>query len=143
MVLSSYRTSTSSICFRTSIARGELRGHLNPLYLNPVCPWNRHLEEDDLGWIVTTVLTNRIPERVVHAKGSGAHGTWECTDGLEDICCADMFRKGVKCPITVRFSTVGGESGSHDLARWVAFSPSCHKHIQRRGYGMGGTLTRQ
>jgi len=59
----------------------------------------------------------RIPERVVHAKGSGAHGIWECTDDLSDLCCADMFRKGVKCPITIRFSTVGGESGSPDLHR--------------------------
>lgn len=59
----------------------------------------------------------RIPERVVHAKGSGAHGQWECTDGLEDLCCADMFKKGVKCPVTVRFSTVGRESGSSDVAR--------------------------
>ncbi|OCF32087.1 catalase [Kwoniella heveanensis BCC8398] len=59
----------------------------------------------------------RIPERVVHAKGSGAHGIWECTDGLEDLCVADMFKKGTKCPLTVRFSTVGGESGSADLAR--------------------------
>ena len=49
----------------------------------------------------------RIPERVVHAKGSGAHGIWECTDGLEDLCCADMFRKGVECPLTERLTTVG------------------------------------
>ncbi len=59
----------------------------------------------------------RIPERVVHAKGSGAHGVWECTDGLEDLCVADMFKKGVKCPLTTRFSTVGRETGSSDLAR--------------------------
>ncbi|KAL7424303.1 hypothetical protein Q5752_001893 [Cryptotrichosporon argae] len=59
----------------------------------------------------------RIPERVVHAKGSGAHGFFECTDGLEDLCVADLFKKGSKCPLTVRFSTVGGESGSNDLAR--------------------------
>ncbi|WRT67485.1 uncharacterized protein IL334_004457 [Kwoniella shivajii] len=59
----------------------------------------------------------RIPERVVHAKGSGAHGIWECTDGLEDLCMADMFKKGAECPLTIRFSTVGGESGSSDLAR--------------------------
>lgn len=62
-------------------------------------------------------LTSRIPERVVHAKGSGAHGYFECTDGLEDLSVAHLFKKGVKCPITIRFSTVGGESGSHDLAR--------------------------
>ena len=60
----------------------------------------------------------RIPERVVHAKGSGAHGFFECTDPCEDLCLADLFsEKGKKCPITIRFSTVGGESGSHDLAR--------------------------
>ena len=62
-------------------------------------------------------LTFRIPERVVHAKGSGAHGVWECTDGLEDLCMANMFKKGTKCGLTTRFSTVGRESGSSDLAR--------------------------
>ncbi|WWD16269.1 hypothetical protein CI109_100695 [Kwoniella shandongensis] len=59
----------------------------------------------------------RIPERVVHAKGSGAHGVWECTSSLEDLCMADMFKQGTKCPLTVRFSTVGRETGSSDLAR--------------------------
>lgn len=60
----------------------------------------------------------RIPERVVHAKGSAAHGFFECTDPIPDLTVADLFsEKGKKCPITVRFSTVGGESGSHDMAR--------------------------
>lgn len=59
----------------------------------------------------------RIPERVVHAKGAGAHGTYTTTDSLEDLCIADIFKQGKSCPITVRFSTVGGESGSHDCAR--------------------------
>ena len=60
----------------------------------------------------------RVPERVVHAKGSGAHGTFKCTNSLEDICMADIFaREGAECPVTVRFSTVGGESGSADAAR--------------------------
>ncbi|KAI0380315.1 catalase-like domain-containing protein [Hypomontagnella monticulosa] len=60
----------------------------------------------------------RIPERVVHAKGSGAHGFFECTNPIPELCSADMFSaKGKRCPITVRFSTVGGESGSHDCAR--------------------------
>jgi catalase len=60
----------------------------------------------------------RIPERVVHAKGSGAHGVFKCTKPLDDLCLADIFSKeGKECPITVRFSTVGGESGSHDCAR--------------------------
>lgn len=60
----------------------------------------------------------RIPERVVHAKGSGAHGVFKCTIPLDDICLADLFSKeGKECPVTVRFSTVGGESGSPDCAR--------------------------
>lgn len=60
----------------------------------------------------------RIPERVVHAKGSAAHGFFECTDPLTDLTIADIFsERGKRCPITVRFSTVGGESGSNDLAR--------------------------
>ncbi|KAF2197625.1 catalase-domain-containing protein [Delitschia confertaspora ATCC 74209] len=59
----------------------------------------------------------RIPERVVHAKGSGAHGYFKCTDNLGDLCFAEVFKQGKTCPITIRFSTVGGESGSHDCAR--------------------------
>lgn len=60
----------------------------------------------------------RIPERVVHAKGSGAHGFFECTNPIPELTMMDMFsEKGKKCPITTRFSTVGGESGSHDCAR--------------------------
>jgi len=60
----------------------------------------------------------RIPERVVHAKGGGAHGYFECTKSLEDVCMADVLGTvGKRCPVTVRFSTVGGESGSHDCAR--------------------------
>ncbi|KAF2663343.1 catalase-domain-containing protein [Microthyrium microscopicum] len=59
----------------------------------------------------------RIPERVVHAKGSGAHGFYRTTNTLEDLSIADMFKEGKECPITVRFSTVGGEKGSHDCAR--------------------------
>jgi catalase len=54
---------------------------------------------------------------VVHAKGAGAHGTYTTTESLEDLCMADIFKQGKSCPVTVRFSTVGGESGSHDCAR--------------------------
>ncbi|KAH7081311.1 peroxisomal catalase [Paraphoma chrysanthemicola] len=59
----------------------------------------------------------RIPERVVHAKGAGAHGYYKTTDPLDDLCMADIFQAGKTCPVSVRFSTVGGESGSHDCAR--------------------------
>ncbi|TFK65982.1 catalase [Pluteus cervinus] len=60
----------------------------------------------------------RIPERVVHAKGAGAHGYFEVTHDLSDITSQSLFRDvGKKVKATVRFSTVGGESGSADTAR--------------------------
>ena len=60
----------------------------------------------------------RIPEHVVHTKGSGAHDYFEYINPIPELTAADIFSaKGKKCPVTVRFSTVGGESGSHDLAR--------------------------
>jgi catalase len=62
----------------------------------------------------------RIPERVVHARGYGAHGFFEVTDPLADVTRADVFqRKGEKTPAFVRFSTVAGSKGSFDLARDV------------------------
>ncbi|KAJ7740953.1 catalase [Mycena maculata] len=60
----------------------------------------------------------RIPERVVHAKGAGAHGTLQITEDLTDITSNPFLcQKGRKAKVTVRFSTVGGESGSADTAR--------------------------
>jgi len=60
----------------------------------------------------------RIPERVVHAKGSGAYGVFEVTDDITDICGADFLNAiGKKTKIFTRFSTVGGELGSADTAR--------------------------
>ena len=62
----------------------------------------------------------RIPERVVHARGYGAHGFFELTDPLTDITRADLFqRAGEQTPVFVRFSTVAGSKGSFDLARDV------------------------
>ena len=62
----------------------------------------------------------RIPERVVHARGMGAHGYFETYESLADITCADLFqRPGEKTPAFVRFSTVAGNKGSADLARDV------------------------
>ena len=62
----------------------------------------------------------RIPERVVHARGMGAHGFFETYESLSDITRADLFqRKGEKTEIFIRFSTVAGNRGSADLARDV------------------------
>ena len=62
----------------------------------------------------------RIPERVVHARGFGVHGYFENYASLADITKADLFqRAGEKTPAFVRFSTVAGNKGSADLARDV------------------------
>ncbi len=62
----------------------------------------------------------RIPERVVHARGYGAHGFFENYESLSDITSADLFqRPGEKTPAFVRFSTVAGNKGSADMARDV------------------------
>jgi catalase len=57
----------------------------------------------------------RIPERVVHAKGSGAHGVFEVTEDITKRTKAKLFESvGKKTEVFVRFSTVGGEKGSGD-----------------------------
>ena len=62
----------------------------------------------------------RIPERVVHAHGSAAHGYFECLESLTDLTTADFLqRAGEKAPVFARFSTVAGNKGSPDLARDV------------------------
>jgi catalase len=62
----------------------------------------------------------RIPERVVHARGFGAHGFFETYECLSEVTSADIFqRPGEKTPVFVRFSTVAGNKGSSDLARDV------------------------
>jgi catalase len=61
----------------------------------------------------------RIPERVVHARGSGALGEFEATADLSAYTRADFLKKGKKTPVFVRFSTVAGFKGSTDLARDV------------------------
>ncbi|WBX84568.1 catalase [Sphingosinicella microcystinivorans] len=62
----------------------------------------------------------RIPERVVHARGYGAHGYFELTKSLSKVTRADIFQRvGERTPAFVRFSTVAGSKGSFDLARDV------------------------
>ncbi|ODA66437.1 Catalase HPII [Methyloligella halotolerans] len=62
----------------------------------------------------------RIPERVVHARGAGAHGVFTCYDDLSDLTCASLFGEaGKETPVFVRFSTVAGSRGSADTPRDV------------------------
>lgn len=60
----------------------------------------------------------RVPERVVHAKGAGAYGTLTITHDISQYTAAKLFSKvGNRCDAFVRFSTVAGEQGSSDTAR--------------------------
>ncbi len=62
----------------------------------------------------------RIPERIVHARGSGAHGVFKVTKAIPEFTKASLFQKaGNECPVFVRFSTVAGGAGSIDTPRDV------------------------
>lgn len=62
----------------------------------------------------------RIPERVVHARGSAAHGYFEAYENLAELTAAAPFQAaGKRTPVFARFSTVAGERGSSDTARDV------------------------
>lgn len=62
----------------------------------------------------------RIPERIVHARGSGAHGVFTCTKAIPELTRASLFQKaGDEVPVFVRFSTVAGGAGSVDTPRDV------------------------
>ena len=80
----------------------------------------------------------RIPERVVHARGSAAHGFFECYEPLTRLTRAAPFQSAGKItPVFVRFSTVAGERGSKDTARDVR--GLCREVLHGRGQlGPGG-----
>jgi catalase len=60
----------------------------------------------------------RVPERVVHAKGAGAHGYFEVTNDVKKYTKANFLSEvGKRTPLFVRFSTVAGENGSADTVR--------------------------
>lgn len=78
------------------------------------------LEDFILREKITHFDHERIPERIVHARGSGAHGFFECYEPLTDLTRAAPFKEAGKItPVFVRFSTVQGERGSKDTARDV------------------------
>ena len=59
----------------------------------------------------------RVPERNVHAKGSGAFGAFETTEDVSAYTKAALFQPGVRTDMLARFSTVAGEQGSPDTWR--------------------------
>jgi catalase len=78
------------------------------------------LEDFILREKITHFDHERIPERIVHARGSAAHGYFECYEPLPDLTRASLFAEaGKRTPVFVRFSTVAGERGSTDTARDV------------------------
>jgi catalase len=78
------------------------------------------LEDFILREKITHFDHERIPERIVHARGSAAHGYFECTEPVPELTrAAPLQAKGKVTPVFVRFSTVAGERGSIDTARDV------------------------
>ena len=78
------------------------------------------LEDFVLREKITHFDHERIPERIVHARGSAAHGLFEAYESLHRLTRATVFADaGKKTPVFVRFSTVAGERGSADTARDV------------------------
>ena len=78
------------------------------------------LEDFILREKITHFDHERIPERIVHARGSAAHGYFECYEPLTKLTKAAPFSEAGKVtPVFVRFSTVAGERGSKDTARDV------------------------
>ena len=78
------------------------------------------LEDFILREKITHFDHERIPERIVHARGSAAHGYFECYQPLTEYTRASIFAEaGKQTPVFVRFSTVIGERGSTDTARDV------------------------
>lgn len=96
------QTSTSSTLSHTLLASVSPSVSYVTLLLGRLCFWP---------------LTHDSTAQV-HAKGAGAHGVFEVTHDITDLTCASLFSKvGNTCPVTARFSTVGGELGSADSAR--------------------------
>jgi catalase len=78
------------------------------------------LEDFQLREKITHFDHERIPERIVHARGSGAHGYFELTESMSKYTKAKFLQTiGSRTPVFARFSTVAGSRGSSDMARDV------------------------
>jgi catalase len=77
------------------------------------------LEDFVLREKITHFDHERIPERIVHARGSAAHGYFEVTHPVKASRAGFLQEKGQRTPVFARFSTVAGSKGSRDLARDV------------------------
>jgi catalase len=78
----------------------------------PTLLQDHHLREK-----ITHFDHERIPERVVHARGAGAHGVFVANGAATSVCRAAFLAEGAETPVFVRFSTVLGSRGSADTVR--------------------------
>ncbi|SDC06200.1 catalase [Raineyella antarctica] len=101
-----YLTTSTGVRLRTT-DRALKAGPRGPVLLQ-----DHHLREK-----ITHFDHERIPERVVHARGTGAHGAFVANGNASKICRAAFLKKDVETPIFVRFSTVAGFRGSSDTVR--------------------------
>src|SRR6478609_5990650 len=101
--------------FLTTSTGARLRDTDHSLRAGPRGPTllqDHHLREK-----ITHFDHERIPERVVHARGAGAHGTFVGYGTAGDLTSAAFLEKDVETPVFVRFSTVAGSRGSADTVR--------------------------
>jgi catalase len=95
-----------------------LSDNQNSLRANPRGP--TLLEDFVLREKITHFDHERIPERIVHARGTGLHGYFELTESLSNYTTAKILTEvGQKTPVFARFSTVAGGAGSVDTPRDV------------------------
>jgi catalase len=113
-----HQTATGKTPVLTTAQGGPVSDDQNSLKVGPRGP--TLLEDFHFREKIFHFDHERIPERVVHARGYAAHGFFETYKSLAKYTKADLFqRAGEKTPAFVRFSTVAGSKGSVDLARDV------------------------
>ena len=113
-----HQTATGKTAVLTTAQGGPVSDDQNSLKIGPRGP--TLIEDFHFREKIFHFDHERIPERVVHARGYAAHGFFENYKSLSKYTRADLFqRAGEKTPAFVRFSTVAGSKGSVDLARDV------------------------
>jgi catalase len=113
-----HQVATGDVPVLTTAQGGPVSDDQNTLKIGPRGP--TLIEDFDFREKIFHFDHERIPERVVHARGYGAHGFFENYKPLSKYTRADLFQSaGQRTPAFVRFSTVAGSKGSADLARDV------------------------
>lgn len=106
---------TQKCPFMTTAAGNPIADNENSLSAGPRGPL---LVDHQLMERMAQFNRERVPERVVHAKGAGAYGTLTITKDISQYTCTKLFSSiGNQCEAFLRFSTVAGEQGSADTAR--------------------------